>query len=159
MGKDKIKKTAGVIFPPPFIYLISIVIGNIVNLVWRMKIFSGAMILRIVLGIALISAAFFIFVNAFKALEKAKNPIQPYKPTLRIVKTGPYSFSRNPVYLSFALVQLGIAFFLNNMWILIALIPAILIVHYGVILREEKYLENKFGNGYLNYKNSVRRWV
>ena len=157
--KGNSKKTAGVIFPPPFIYLISIIAGIIVNLAWRIKIFPYSGIPRIILGIAVILIAISIFINAFKALEKAKTPIQPYKPTLKIVKQGPYSFSRNPVYLSFSLAQIGFALLLNNLWVLIALIPAILAIHYGVILREEKYLENKFGKEYISYKKSVSRWI
>src|SRR3989344_213405 len=159
MAKNKTKKTAGMIFPPPFIYLISIIIGILANLAWKMKIFPDSMIPRSIAGTAIIAVGVFIFVNSFRALEKAKTPIQPYKPTIRIVKTGPYSFSRNPVYLSFALVQLGIAFLLNNPWVLASLIPAVAIVYTGVILREEKYLESKFGKEYSDYKKSVRRWV
>lgn len=152
----KNQKTAGVIFPPPFIYLTSIVAGIILNFIWNVKIFNNS---KVYTGIILILLAVFIFVNAFKSLGKAKTPIQPYKPTSKIVKTGPYRLTRNPIYLSFALAQLGIALLLNNLWILIGLVPALLIVSYGVILREEKYLENKFGREYVDYKSSVRRWI
>lgn len=156
--KTKTAKTAGVIFPPPLIYLISVVAGALINILWPSRI-SGGLSLRIIFGIIAILLAVFIFVKAFKALEKAKTPIQPYKPTLKIVRAVPYSFSRNPVYLSFSLAQAGISLLLDNLWVLILLIPAILIINYGVILREERYLENKFGKEYANYKKSVRRWI
>ncbi len=153
------KKTAGAIFPPPFIYLISIAAGIIVNFTWRMKIFPGVAMPRVILGIVIISIAISIFINALKTLERAGTPIRPDKPSLKIVKAGPYRYSRNPVYLAFSWAQIGIALLLNNAWILIALIPALLTVYYGVILREEKYLEEKFGKEYLRYKKSVRRWI
>ena len=163
MARKRIKidriKTAGVIFPPPFIYLFSIIAGVIANKLWRIRIFPNAAALAVASGTILILIAISIFVGSLKILKRAKTPIRPDKPTLKIVKTGPYKFSRNPVYVSFAFTQIGIAILLNNLWILIGLIPAIFLIHYGVISREEKYLEEKFGKEYIKYKNSVRRWI
>src|SRR3989344_2892279 len=128
--KNQKPKTSGVVFPPPFIYLGSIIAGIILNTLWTSRIFDAAY-LRFIFGIIAILLAVSIFVNSFKTLARAKTPIQPYKPTLKIVKTGPYEYSRNPVYLSFSLFQIGIAFLLNNLWVLIALLPAIMAIHHG----------------------------
>jgi protein-S-isoprenylcysteine O-methyltransferase Ste14 len=76
-----------------------------------------------------------------------------------IVRTGPYRFSRNPIYLAFSLLQLGIAIWVNSVWLLATLVGAVALIHSIVIQREEHYLERKFGAGYLDYKASVRRWL
>ncbi len=80
------------------------------------------------------------------------------QPTTAIVKIGPYHSSRNPIYLAFSLFQIGIALGVNDAWILITLLPAIALMSFVVIPREESYLEARFGLEYVAYKASVRRW-
>jgi protein-S-isoprenylcysteine O-methyltransferase Ste14 len=82
----------------------------------------------------------------------------PFYPTV-IVRTGPYSFSRNPIYLAFSLFQLGIAIWVNSVWLVATLVGAVALVHFVVIPREEQYMERKFGPQYLAYKASVGRWL
>ncbi len=77
----------------------------------------------------------------------------------RIITTGPYRFSRNPSYVSLTMLYLGIAIAADSVWVLAGLIPTLVVMHYGVILREEEYLEAKFGQEYLRYKRSVPRWL
>ena len=81
------------------------------------------------------------------------------RPTAAIVKVGPYRFSRNPIYLAFSLFQTGIALAVNDAWILVTLLPAISVMSFVVIPREERYLEACFGDEYERYKASVRRWL
>jgi protein-S-isoprenylcysteine O-methyltransferase Ste14 len=81
------------------------------------------------------------------------------KPTIAIVRTGPYRFSRYPIYLAFSLFQLGIAIWANSLWLVATLVEAVALIHYVVIPREEEDLERKFGAEYLDYKRSVRRWL
>ena len=76
-----------------------------------------------------------------------------------IVRTGPYRFSRNPIYLAFSLLQLGIAIWVNSLWLLATLVAAVALIHYVVVPKEEQYLERRFGTQYLEYKASVRRWL
>jgi len=80
-----------------------------------------------------------------------------YTPTGHIVSAGPYAFSRNPIYVSFNLVYVGIALIVNTVWLIIFLPIAIAMLHYGVIAREESYLERVLGDEYLRYKARVRR--
>ena len=75
------------------------------------------------------------------------------------MSSGPYRFSRNPIYLSFAIFSLGVALLVNSGWGLLLLIPAVLSTHYLAILPEERYLGDKFGGEYLAYCARVRRWV
>ena len=86
-------------------------------------------------------------------------PVPGNQPTTTIVKVGPYRFSRNPIYLAFSLFQIGIAFVVNAVWIMVTLLPAISVMSFVVIPREERYLEARFGEEYTTYKASVRRWL
>ena len=86
-------------------------------------------------------------------------PVPARKPTTAIVRSGPYRFSRNPIYLAYSLLLLGIALWVNSVWLLATLGVAVALMHFFVIRREEEYLERRFGLEYLRYKASVRRWV
>jgi len=95
---------------------------------------------------------------AMRSFTQRETNVVPYKPTTTIVTQGPYQYTRNPMYVSLMMVQTSIAILFGNVWILIMLIPLVLILHYGVVVPEEHYLERKFGEEYLAYKRSVRRW-
>jgi len=147
----------GVIAPPPLIFLGSILIGVALKFVWPIGMISETNqalvgIIFMVLGASLTTWAFRTFLNA-------QTNIEPYKPTTKMVTSGPYRHTRNPMYVSMSIVQIGLAILFNNPWIAIMLIPALLIIYFGVVLREERYLEKKFGKEYLDYKSSVRRWI
>jgi protein-S-isoprenylcysteine O-methyltransferase Ste14 len=75
------------------------------------------------------------------------------------VRTGPFRYSRNPIYLAFSLLHLGIAIWLNSLWLLATLVVAVALMDFVVIRKEERYLERRFGAEYLDYKASVRRWL
>ena len=77
---------------------------------------------------------------------------------MSIITNGPYRFSRNPIYLSFTLLQLGLGMWANSAWLVGMLIPTLVLMSYGVIAREERYMARKFGDEYLQYKRAVRRW-
>jgi protein-S-isoprenylcysteine O-methyltransferase Ste14 len=81
------------------------------------------------------------------------------KPTTVVVSTGPYRFSRNPIYLAFSLFQLGIAIWANSLWLVATLVGAVALIRYVIIPKEEQYLERRFGAEYLDYRGSVRRWL
>ena len=90
---------------------------------------------------------------------RARTPIDPRKSVARLVTHGPFRFTRNPSYLSFAVYYVGIASLVNTRWPLFLLPLVLLVVQRGVIEREEQYLERKFGQEYLRYKARVRRWI
>jgi protein-S-isoprenylcysteine O-methyltransferase Ste14 len=85
--------------------------------------------------------------------------VETNKPTTRIVANGPYRFTRNPIYIGMLLGQAGLAVGFDSLWILATLVPFYLVIRYGVIAREEVYLESKFGDVYLSYMSRVRRWL
>ena len=96
---------------------------------------------------------------AIVTFRRAGTRVETTEPTMAIVTHGPYRFTRNPIYLGMFLGQTGLAIGFDNLWILAMLIPFYLVLRYGVVAREEAYLERKFGDVYADYKSRVRRWL
>jgi protein-S-isoprenylcysteine O-methyltransferase Ste14 len=144
------------LFRPPLIYAASIVIGLAFHWAWPRPLLSRAPLS--LLGGALIVAALVLLGASVRRFQAAGTPVPARKPTTAIVRTGPYRFSRNPIYLAFSLLQLGLAAWVNSWWLVATLAAAVAMIHYVVIPREEHYLETRFGAEYRDYKASARRW-
>jgi protein-S-isoprenylcysteine O-methyltransferase Ste14 len=142
---------------PPLVYLASIAFGSVLEFAWQLPFLPH--MLAAPLGTFLVLAAVALFSISVKKFRAAGTPVPGNKPTTVIVRVGPYRFSRNPIYLAFSLLHLGIAIWANSLWLVATLITALAVMAYVVIPREEQYLERRFGAEYLDYKNSVRRWV
>lgn len=156
-GTSSPDDTAGVIAPPPLIYLSALGIGFGLDAVIgnrplpsRVAVPVGAA--SIITGVGLMGS----FVGAFR---RARTPIDPYTPSEAIVTDGPYRLTRNPAYLGMAVAYAGIAIVFNRPWALVPLPIAVALIDRGVIAREERYLERKFGTPYEEYKRRVRRWI
>ena len=104
-------------------------------------------------------AAGTLFAFSLREFSQAGTSVQSVRPTTRIVSTGPYRFSRNPIYLAFTMLHLGVAVWVNSGWLLGTLVVSLAVMSFGVIAREERYLERRFGDAYTNYKAAVRRWL
>jgi protein-S-isoprenylcysteine O-methyltransferase Ste14 len=142
---------------PPLVYLGAIALGVILHVSWPMSLLpSGASSL---LGALVVLLAIGLFLSAARTFRAAATPVPGNQPTTTIVRTGPYRFSRNPIYLAFSLLQLGIALWLNSLWLVVTLLPAVAVMSLVVIPREERYLEARFPSDYPPYKTSVRRWL
>ncbi len=142
---------------PPFVYLGSIALGLVVHSAWPVRIVppsfntpAGAMLTLLAVG---------LFVAAVRTFRAAGTPIPGNQPTTAIVRTGPYRFSRNPIYLAFSLLQLGLSVWVNSLGLLITLIPAVALMALVVIPREERYLDARFPSEYSSYRAEVRRWL
>jgi len=147
----------GVIAFPPFIWLVSAVISALVHFfLIRLPIMSYSACL--VCGIVFLILAPTLAWSALVAMKTAGTNVNPAKPALTIARGGPFRFTRNPMYLALCLLQVALGFFLNDWITLVFVVPLALIFHYGVILREERYLAAKFGEPYLELKREVRRW-
>jgi protein-S-isoprenylcysteine O-methyltransferase Ste14 len=107
-----------------------------------------------VFAIALALAAW-----AIATLTRAGSNVPTSMPTTTIVDAGPYRFTRNPIYLGMIVGLIGLAMAFDSLWLLVALMPFALVIRYGVVAREEAYLERKFGDVYVAYKSQVRRWL
>ncbi len=111
------------------------------------------------LGWSLLSAGVLLVGWFERTLRHAGTPANPYKPVSNVVTEGPFRYTRNPAYLSMAMIYTGIAALANALWAMLLLPGALLVIQRGVIEREERYLERKFGEEYLRYKALVRRWI
>jgi protein-S-isoprenylcysteine O-methyltransferase Ste14 len=142
---------------PPLVYLGAIALGLLLHFVWPVPLVSPAVSMP--LGATAVLVAVALFLYAVRTFRTAGTPVPGNRPTTTIVRAGPYRWSRNPIYLSFSLLQLGIAFWANSLWLLVTLVPAVALMSFVVIPREEHYLATRFPSDYLPYKASVRRWL
>lgn len=150
------RRSAGVIAPPPLIYLGGLGLGLLLDR-WHPW---PALPARLVTPIALVLVvAAMVVLPAIRAFGRAGTRPEPWKPTTALVTSGPYRWSRNPMYLGFALVYLGLAAWANSWWPILLFPLVLLTMQFGVIHREEAYLERLFGEEYRTYRARVRRWV
>ena len=148
----------GVKVPPPIIYLAALFLGLGLDYLW-----PTAPLLSLwgyVIGSILMIANIPIMPPVLARFKKSKNPFLNFrKPTMVLITDGPYKYSRNPSYISLTLLYLGLGFAFNNGWVLGLSLPVLLIMDLLVVRREERHLEAKFGEEYLQYKSVVRRWL
>src|SRR3954462_1790868 len=142
---------------PPVVYLGSIGLGLLVHLFWPMHWLPAS--ISVPIGVLLVLAAVALFISSVRTFRKAGTPVPGNCPTTIIVRTGPYGFSRNPIYLAFTLFQVGLAAWVNSLGLLVTLLPALALMMLVVVPREERYLEARFPSEYLSYKQAVRRWL
>jgi protein-S-isoprenylcysteine O-methyltransferase Ste14 len=142
---------------PPLVYLGAIGVGLAIHALWPAHLVPAALGTPVGLILTLVAVA--LFVSAVRSFRAAGTPIPGNQPATTIVRTGPYRFSRNPIYLAFSFLQLGIAIWVNSVGLLLMLIPAHALMSFVVIPREERYLEARFPSEYVPYKASVRRWL
>lgn len=145
------------IIRPPLVYLGAISLGLLLHFAWTIRLVSRAVGVSVGGTVVLVAVALFLY--AIRTLLSAGTPVRGNRSTTTIVCTGPYRYTRNPIYLSFSLLQFGIACWVNSLWLLVTLIPAVALMSFVVIPREEHYLESRFPSDYLPYKTSVRRWL
>lgn len=151
------KDIPGVIARPPLIYLSSLGLGVWLDYLWPSAAIPNPV--QYVVGAALIVLGVTVLAIAMRQFRKAGTNVQTWKPTTALVTNGFYRFSRNPIYVALSLIYAGIGIAADNLWVLGLLIPLLAVIRYGVIALEERYLERKFGQEYLSYKASVRRWL
>jgi protein-S-isoprenylcysteine O-methyltransferase Ste14 len=149
--------TAQVIVLPPLVYGAAFIMGLLLHLVFPVHILPT--ILARGIGVVCVLVSFPLALMTLRALSRAHTPVDPMKPTTALVTEGPFRYSRNPIYLALTLLYLGAALLVNALWILLLVVPALVVIRYGVIAREEAYLTRKFGAPYRQYTAQVRRWL
>lgn len=152
--------TAGVIAPPPLIGLATVLLGQLLDyeipFFWLGSHFSRTV--RLSVGVLLIASGIALVMAAHRSFAHVGTNIRPWKPSLALASGGIYRWMRNPMYVGMALVVAGIGIAVGSEWTLILLVPAAWLLHTGVVLREERYLEARFGDDYRHYKASVPRY-
>lgn len=157
LGNASSEKRPAPIVKPPYLYGGALIAGVITHFIFPIILFPNAA-LMMTLGAAFFAAGVFILVWAVKTFKKSGVDLR-FKPVGTIIETGPFALSRNPMYVGFTLVYLGLSFALNAVWPLIFLPFILVVIHYGVVSREEEYLARKFGEEYERYRGRVRRWL
>ncbi len=147
----------GVIAPPPLIFLGFLLLGLVLDALWPLAILPD--VTQYLLGIVLFGLGIGLSVTCIAHLRRLGTDFRTHKPASTLVTDGPYRVSRNPIYIALSLVHIGIAVAVDSPWMLAMLIPALAVVRIGVIAREERYLEARFGDDYRRYRASVRRWL
>ena len=147
----------GVIVFPPLLYGIAFVVVLALRWFWPVPIFDHTIALWP--GIALIVLAIGIALWGRRVLLAVGTNVNPSLPTTAIVTSGPFRFSRNPLYIALMFLYLGLTLAVNTWWGIVVLVPLLILMHRGVILREERYLEAKFGQSYRQYCSKVRRYL
>lgn len=148
----------GVGVHPPLFFFSALLLGVVIDdRVRRLVIFHDDQwrwlgIIVLLLGVALLAFG-------RRTMVKAGTNVNPTLPTNAIVESGPFRFTRNPLYVGLTLIYIGLSLLLNTWWSLFLLVPVWLVMHFKVVRREEAYLEDKFGEAYLNYRRRVRRYL
>jgi protein-S-isoprenylcysteine O-methyltransferase Ste14 len=148
---------ANVRIPPPLIYVAGFVLGFLLE-----RAFPVLMLPKTPSrAAALVCVALWAILTLWSVglFRRARTSFIPVKPTTALVVSGPYQYTRNPMYVGFVCLYLGFALWFSSFWALILLPVVIAVVQSYVIAREERYLEQKFGEEYLRYKARVRRWI
>jgi protein-S-isoprenylcysteine O-methyltransferase Ste14 len=150
--------TAHVIVRPPIAWMLAVLAGLALN--WLIPLpFVPAAASSVGLGATVFALGLALFAWAIATVTRAGSNVPTNLPTTTIVDTGPYRLTRNPIYLSMVLGLVGLAIALDSLWLLLALAAFALVIRYGVVAREEAYLERKFGDTYRRYRARVRRWL
>ncbi len=151
------RKKVGMLVPPPVLLIALGAVGAAAQLLWFGSFAispSGA-----ALGIVVILASLFVEVWCWRRFKEAGTPFRPVSPATAIVNSGPYRFSRNPMYVGMAGLLAGLGALLGSWLFAAAVLLFVVVVHFGVVLPEERYLESLHGETYRQYKRSVRRWL
>jgi protein-S-isoprenylcysteine O-methyltransferase Ste14 len=154
------KDNPGVFIPPPLFYVLIFVFSFVLqrSLAIKQAFFFHSMT-AIILGLIFILTGLILSIPALLQFFKSKNTIVPIKPASSLQISGIYSVSRNPMYLGLLFYYLGLALIFGNWWTIFLIPVLVLLIHYLVIVPEEKYLLRAFGNSYTEYTRKVRRWI
>jgi len=155
-----VRDTAGVIAPPPLVALGAVILGVLLD--WLMPAYVLSALLtrngRIVISVLLIAAGLALALAGRGTFVRSGTNVNPFKPSSVLVTTGIFAYVRNPMYVGLGCLVAGIGFALASDWTLVMLVVAALLIHFGVVKREERYLEAKFGAAYRSYMSTVPRY-
>ncbi|QIG49355.1 isoprenylcysteine carboxylmethyltransferase family protein [Nordella sp. HKS 07] len=152
--------TAGVIARPPLLFLGALALGIVLDNLLRLPFpLPGPHAMHAIIGGALALLGLAIASAGIRNFSRAGTPVRGIHPTRALVTTGIHGRMRNPIYLGMFLMYGGIGIAAHGTWILILTLPLMILIRYGVVAREETYLERLFGDAYIAYKRRVRRWI
>jgi protein-S-isoprenylcysteine O-methyltransferase Ste14 len=151
---------ADVAVKPPLLFGGALALGYVLSLYFPLGPgLAQANALALTVGITFIALGFALAIRSVQMFRRAGTNVVPGEPATALVTAGPYRFTRNPIYIGFVLVYFGLSIVLTSMWVLLLLFPVLVMLHRGVVKREEAYLERQFGDAYRAYKARVPRWL
>ncbi len=156
-GPSSKRGSPGVLAPPPLILAGHLILGLALDWILAAPFLAPA--IQYSLGAVLIAAAAALAGAAIVRFARAGTNVPTHRPTTALVVAGPYRYSRNSIYVAMLLLLLGIGIMVDSAWIVALAAPFALVLRYGVIAREERYLDAKFGDPYRAYRARIRRWV
>lgn len=152
------KDGARVRCPPPLVFLGAVIAGAMVQRTASLSL-SVATGIRVAAGVLILACGIGLVLSARMWFTRTGQSPIPWKPTPELILQGPYRFTRNPMYVGVTLFVIGLGVAVNDLWISLFAMPALLAVHFIAVLPEERYLAEKFGAGYQRFLASVRRYV
>jgi len=157
-GRDT--ETARPIVRPPLLHLACLILGLMLDRVLALPLtLPGADLVIWAAGSGLIVLGIAIFAASVRNFSRAATPVPSTRPVRTLVTTGIHGLSRNPIYVGMFLLYSGIGVAARSPWVLVLAVPLAITMRYGVVAREEAYLERRFGDAYREYKARVRRWL
>jgi len=149
-----------VVVKPPALFLGAILLGCLLSWIVPLGPGLGSANMRALAAggmLALVGLA--LFVVSVREFRRAGTSVVPGEPSTALLESGPYRYTRNPIYISFTLFYFGLAIMLTSAWMLVLLVPVLIVLQRGVVEREEAYLASKFGEAYRKYQLRVPRWL
>lgn len=146
---------------PPMIMVAAVTIGWFLNRILPLGPCNAWLgnVAALWLGVALVVAALALDVSAMTTMHKARTNILPHRPASKLVQSGPFAISRNPIYVGNALLLAGLGLIFANTWLLLMMLAAAIAMHHLAIRREERHLAARFGSEFAAYKDRVPRWL
>jgi protein-S-isoprenylcysteine O-methyltransferase Ste14 len=157
MTREQVKDSPNVVSYPPLVFFGAFALGLLLNWLLPMRSFSSEL-WRAAGGMLGLTGSLLATWGVY-AMHRAGTPVRPGFPATALVTNGPFRYSRNPLYLALTIIYIGGTMSLGSWWPLATLVPALAVVHWKIVRREEDYLESQFSDAYRAYKAQVRRWV
>ena len=157
-GDNGAQEHSGIRTIPPVVLLAALAVAFLLDWVWPTRV-AMPEVLRWIVGGALIVLPFLVAPSVLAAFRRAGSDYDVRRVPRGLVTEGAFKYSRNPGYVLMIGFGAGVGLLADNPWVFLALVPAIVIIHYRVVLREEAVLEKAFGEDYLAYQRRVRRWI
>ncbi|HEX5042703.1 MAG TPA: isoprenylcysteine carboxylmethyltransferase family protein [Candidatus Polarisedimenticolaceae bacterium] len=156
--RDLEDRGPGVLIFPPVLFALTLAGASLLQWLFPLPFWQATWSRRI-LGALLFLAALVFARWGERTMHRAGTNVRPDRPATAIVEDGPFRYTRNPLYLGVTAMFVGVAQMANSAWFLLVLVPMLVVLHFGVVRREERYLEAKFGEPYRAYRERVRRYL
>jgi len=154
-------ESPGVIFPPPLILLIFLASGALLQFIFPLALLTPFSIgsLQFLAGLVIILSGIGLAFWGVRTFSKAGTNVATHQAALLVVVDGPYKFTRNPMYMGMQILLVGVGIMFSSQWFLLLWPIFFLVLRFGVVAREERYMEQKFGDQYVALLNKTRRWI